>query len=266
MPTNFITSVDCVNSNTGGPVSSDELWTKVGKDRIEIGLAHREELKRASNQMHHKRLRTAELDLGAVPSRRMARSEDRDGAEPPNTSMKRRRITMETKTEDRVAAQRGETPEPRARRTSARVVNISKLGSRRLRKETLAAPSQGVYPPFSPRPATGATQGPTEFEYTDQAWKLMEGSERTSEGTEDLHDNETDGERWAHLMVLEEDGWRCRECPGQPFFDRSTLRRHCKTVHGSECDRWKCPQCPDKSYSRKSGFNRHMKKKHQGGV
>jgi hypothetical protein len=262
VPTNLITPMDCVRSNTGGPFSSDELLAKVGGDRIEIGLAQREELKRASNQMQRKRLRTAELDLGAVPSRK---SEDRDGVEPPNTSTKRRRITMERKTEDRVAAQRGKTPEPRARRTSGRTMDKSKLGNRRLRKETLAAPLQGVYPPFSPRPTTGATLDPTELA-RDQAWTWTEGSERISEGTEDVHDEETDGDRWSHFMVLEGDEWKCRACPRTTFFDRSTLRRHCKTVHGSECDRQKCPHCPDKSYSRKSGLNRHMKEKHQGGA
>jgi len=252
--------MDPVSSNTGGPVSSeaipqqqlcfDDLWAKV-EDRIEIGLELRDVLKRASDNGHHKRLRTAEPDLGAGPSHWMDDSEYRGCAEPPNASTKRRRITMERNTEDRVAAQRGETQELRARRTSDRMTNKSKLGNRRLRKETLAAPSQGVYPPFSPRPTTGATLGPTELQ--DQAWTRME-------------DGKTDEERWNHLRVQEGGIWKCRECPTKTFFDRSTLRRHCKTVHGSECDRWKCPRCPDKSYSRKSGLDRHVKGKHQGGA
>ncbi len=257
-----------MSSNTGGLVSSeaipqqrfDELGAKVGRDRLTIGLAQREELKKASGKMHRKRLRTAELDLGAGPSHWMAQSEDQDGAELPSTSTKRRRRTMERETEDRVAAQRGETQELRARRTSAGMKNKSKLGNRGLKKETLAAPSQGVYPPFSPRPTTGATLGPIEFK--DQAWTWTEGSEHISEGTEDVHDEETDGERWSRLGVLEEDGWKCRECPGKTFFDRSTMRRHCKTVHGRECDRRKCPLCPNKSYARKSGLDRHMRGKH----
>jgi rubrerythrin len=265
--------MDPVSSNAGGPVSSeailqqrllffDELWAKAGWDRVEIGLAQREELKRASGNMHRKRLRTAELHLGAGPSHWMAESEDRDDAEPPDTrSTKRMKISMERKTEDRVSTQRGETQELRAQRTSAGIEQISKLGNRGLRKETLVAPSQGVYPPFSPRPITGATLGPTEFR--DQAWTWTEGSERISEGTENVHE-ETYEERWARLRILEEDTWKCRECPGETFYDRSTLRRHCKTVHGGE--RWKCPRCPDRSYSRKSGLDRHMKEKHQGGV
>jgi hypothetical protein len=263
VPTDLISPMDPVGSDTGGPVSSedtpqqqlrfDEPWAKVGEDRIEIGLALREELKRASDNRYRKRLRTPELDPGAE-------SEDRDGAEPPNTrSTKRRKILIQRKTEDRVAAQRGETQELRARRTSGRTENKSKLGNRGLRKETLAAPSQGVHPPFSPRPTTGATLGPTEFK--DQAWTSTEGSERISEGTEYVHDEETNEERWNRLRVLEENIWKCRECPGKTFFDRSTLRRHCKTVHGGECDRRKCPLCP-KSYSRKSGLDRHTKKKH----
>ncbi|KAI0278293.1 hypothetical protein BGY98DRAFT_974867 [Russula aff. rugulosa BPL654] len=215
----------------------DELWAKAGGDRIEVGLVQQEKLKRASGNMHRKRLRTAELQ---------------------------KKITMERKTEDRVAAQRDETQKPRARRTSVRPKNLSKLGNQGLRKETLVAPSQGVRLPISPRPITGATLGPTEFK--DQAWTWTEGSEHISEGTEDVHDKETGEERWTRLRVLEEGMWKCRECPGQTFFDKSTLRRHCKTVHGREYGRWKCPLYPDKSYSRRSGLDRHMKGKHQGGV
>ena len=244
----------------------DEVWAKITRNRVEIGSPPQEELQGASYHKAQKRLRTPEPALGVGASQWMGESQDWGGEDPPNTRPTiRRRVTMDgRKTEDRVTARRDETQVLRARRTSIRTIDKSKLGNRGLRKETLAAPPQGVYPSFSPRPNTGTTLGPTE--YKDQAWTWMEGSEHTSEGTEDVHDTETDGERWYHLMVLEEDEWKCRECPGQPFFDRSTLRRHCKTVHGSDCDRWKCPQCPDKSYSRKSGFNRHMKNKHQGGV
>lgn len=193
----------------------------------------------------------------------MAESQDWGGVDPPNTRpTKSRRVTMEEgKTEDRVATQRGETQELRARRTSGRKVNKSKLGNQGL-KETLVAPLQGVYPPFLPRPTTGATLGPTE----DQAWTWTEGCERISEGTEDVRDGETDGERWTHLMVQEMGKWKCKVCPGQSFHDRSTLRRHCRSIHGGKRDRWKCWLCPDKSYSRKSGLDRHMKGKHQGGA
>ena len=241
----------------------DELWAKAGGDRIEVGLAQQEKLKRASGNMHRKRLRTAELRQR--PSHWMAKSEDRHDAEPPDTrSTKRRKITVGRKTEVRMAAQRDETQKLRARRTSVQPKNLSKLGNQGLRKETLVAPSQGVRLPILPRPITGATLGPTEFK--DQVWTWTEGSEHISEGTEDVHDEETGEERWTHLKVLEEGMWKCRECPGQTFFDKSTLRRHCKTVHGREYGRWKCPLCPDKSYSRKSGLDRHMKGKHQGGV
>ena len=231
----------------------DNLWAELGGVRIDIGLALREELKKASDNRHRRRLRTTE----------MAESEHRDGVGPPNTSTTRRKTTMERKTEDRVAVLRGETQEQRARRTSVRQEDRSKLGNRGLRQETLAAPSQGVHPLFSPRPTTGETLGLTEFK--GQAWAWMGGSEHISEGTEDVHE-EADEDRWTRLMVEEEDKWTCRVCPGQTFFDKSTLRRHCKTVHGRECDRWKCRLCPDKSYSRKSGLDRHIKKKHQGGA
>ena len=264
MPTNLIPPTDPVRSNTSAPISIeatlqkmldfDKLWAELGGVRIDTGLALREELKKASDNRHRKRLCTAE----------MAKSEDRDGIGPPNTSTKRRKITTERKTEDSVTAQTGETQEPRARRTSARPVNESKLGNQVLRKETLVAPPQGVHPPFSPRPTTGATLGLIELEY--QAWRLMYGSKPISEGTEDAHDEEGGEDRGTHLMVEEEDKWTCRACPGQTFFDKSTLRRHCKTVHGRECDRWKCRLCPDKSYSRKSGLDRHIMRKHQGGA
>ena len=85
---------------------------------------------------------------------------------------------MERKTEDRVVAQRGETQELRAQRTSDGQKNESKLGNQGLRKETLVALSQGVHPPFSPRPTTGATLGPTGF--MDQAWTWAEGSKHIS--------------------------------------------------------------------------------------
>ena len=264
MPIDLIPPTDPVRSNTSGPISFeatlqkmldfDKLWAELGGVRIDIGLALREELKRASDNRHRKRLRTAE----------MAESEDRDGVGPPNTSTKRQKITTEKKTEERVAAQTGETQEPRARRTSAGPVNESKLGNQVLRKETLVAPPQGVHPPFSPRPTTGATPGLIEFKY--QAWRLMEGRERISEGTGDVHDEEAGGDRWRRLMVEEEGKWTCRACPGETFYDKSTLRRHCMTVHGRECDRCKCRLCPDKSYSRKSGLDRHIKEKHQGGT
>jgi hypothetical protein len=91
----------------------------------------------------------------------MVESEDRHDAEPPDTrSTKRRKIIMERKTDDRVAAQRGETQELCARRTSDKQKNESKLGNQGLRKETLVALSQGVHPPFSLRLTTEATLGP----------------------------------------------------------------------------------------------------------
>lgn len=125
----------------------------------------------------------------------------------------------------RAVAQRGDTQELHARRTSARTKDISKLGDQGL-IETLAAPSQGAHPPLSLRLTTGATLGPYEFE--DQAW--MEGNEHISEGMEDVHE-ETDGERQTWLMVLEGGAWMCKECPGEMFFNRSMLQRHCNSVH-----------------------------------
>ena len=261
--------MDPVSSNAAGPVINeamlrlpdDDLWAKAEMDRIKIGQTLRGVLKRASGNMHRKRLRSAEPDLGGGLTDWVAQFEDRHDAEPPDTrSTKRRRNTVERKTEDRVAAQRGETQELRARRTSARSEYKSKHGNPGLRRETLVAPPQGVYTPFSPRPTTGTTLGLTEFQ--DHAWTSTEGSESISEGMEDAHNEETDGERLARLMVREGGRWTCRECPGQSFYDRSTARRHCNSVHGKECDRWKCLLCPDKTYSRKSGLDRHVKEKH----
>ena len=267
MPTNLIRPTGPMRSSTHGPISFeanlqkmlsfDELLAKLGGDRIYIGLALREELERASDHGHRKRLRTAE----------MADSEsgDRGSAEPPNSrSRKKRRITVERETEDRVAARRGETHELRARRTSGSKDDKSKLGNRGLEGETLAAPSQGVYPPFSLRPTIGATLGPTEFQ--DQAWARTEGSEHISEGTEDVHAEESKEERRSRLIVQEGGKWKCRhrQC-GKAFSDRNTARRHSDTVHGRECDKCTCPLCPN-TYSRRSGLARHMKKKHQGGA
>jgi hypothetical protein len=275
MPTDLIPHTGPVRFNTSGPISSeailqkmlyvDKVWANITRNSVEIGLAPREELQRESNHRAQKRPRTPEPDLGVGPSQWMAKSQDWGGVDPPNTRPTiRRRMTMEEReTGVGAVAQRGETQELHAGRTSAGTDNKSKLGNQGLRKETLVAPPQGVHPPFSPRPATGATLGPTEFE--DQAWTWTEGSEHISEGTEDLHDEETYEERWNRLRILQENMRKCRECPGRTFFDRSTLRRHCKTVHGSSYDRWKCPLCP-KSYSRKSGLDRHMKGNHQGGA
>ena len=236
----------------------DKVWAKI-TNKVE-GLELPEEL---PNHRAQKRLRTPEPTPGGGPSQWMTESQDWGGVDPPNTRLtKRRRMTMEER-ETRVSsvAHRGETQELRAGRTLASTKYISKLGNRGLVKETLAAPSRGVYPPFSPRPTTGATPGPYECE--DQAWTSTEGSGRISEGTEDVQDEETGGERRNRLMVREEGVWKCKECPGETFFDRSTLRRHCDSVHGKG-DKWKCPQCPDKSYSRKTGLDRHVKGKHQG--
>ena len=140
IPTNSIRPTDSMRSSTHGPISFeanlqdmfsfDELWARLGGDRIDISLALRKELEMASNYRHHKRLRTAE----------MADSEsgDRGSAEPPNgRSRKKRKVTMERETEDRVAAQRGETHELRARRTSGQKENISKLGNRGLGRRHL---------------------------------------------------------------------------------------------------------------------------------
>ena len=116
-------------------------YISAGGDRSDIGLALRKELKAASDNRHRKRLRTVEPGLGAgPPSHCTAESEDTDEAEPPNTGS----TEDKRKHEDRVAAQKGETQELHAGKTSARLgnKNKSKLGNRGLRKETLMAPSQ----------------------------------------------------------------------------------------------------------------------------
>ena len=266
MPTEFIPPTGPAGFNTSGltPIEAtlqkmqllDKVWARI-TNKVE-GPELPEEL---PNHRAQKRLRTPEPTPGVGPSQWMAESQDWGGVDPPNTRpTKRRRMTMEEReTGVGSLAQRGETQELRAGRTSTTTKYKSKLGNQGLVKETLEAPSQGVYPPFSPRPTTGATLGPYEFE--DQIWKWTERGERISEGTEDVHDEETDGERRSRLMVREEGAWKCRECPEETFFDRSTLRRHCDSVHGKG-DKWKCPQCPDKSYSRKTGLDRHVKGKH----
>jgi len=169
----------------------NELWANVGGDRTEIGLELREELKRAPNNRHRKRMRTAELDLGAGPSHWIAESEDRGSAEPPSTSTKRRRITMERKTEDRVATQKGGTQElgegPQQERRPNPSLATKDSGRRHLwhrRKEFIlhshrGRPQEQPWIPLSLRIKLG------------RGW----GSERISEGTEDVHDEETDEKR-----------------------------------------------------------------------
>jgi len=140
-----------------GTHKAPHLWTEANccgpRVLIDIGLALREGLKRSSDDRHRKRLRTPEPDLGAGPCQWMAESEDRDDAEPPNMrSTKRRKITMERKTEDRVAAQRGDTQELRAQRTLEGMKNNPVMVS-------CSSPHTGACLPLSRRagrqPSTG---------------------------------------------------------------------------------------------------------------
>jgi len=180
-------------------------------------------------------------------------------------SNKRRRTTKCLETGVGPAAQRDESRELPVRRTSARLEDKSKLGQQGLNTETLVAPLQGVYPPLAPGPRyIGATLG--SCEYASQAW--TEGSEDGSHSgetvsTEDTHDDdETDGERWRRLMGFENGRWICVGCGGQPFSDRCTLQRHCKSaVHAKERDFRGCPFCPQE-YLRSSNVRRHIRNKH----
>ncbi|KAF8470412.1 hypothetical protein DFH94DRAFT_770989 [Russula ochroleuca] len=258
VPTGNIPPMNPMTYDIGDP-SSHQEWAKITANRIANDPEFQEELLRGSDYSL-KRLRTPEPDLGARPSQWTAESEDRDGADPHSRRTKRRKIIEEGETGDRAAAQRGETQEPRVRRTPAITEDKSKLGNQGLRSETHVVPSQGVYHPLSPGPAiTEATLGPTELR--DQAWR--EGGQSISEGTEDAHDEEeTDEERWARLMYREGGRWRCRGCDGRAFSDRSTLQRHCRSsAHAKQRDMRKCPLC-EKSYRRQSGLNRHLKAKH----
>ncbi len=239
---------------------ADEAWAKITRNTVEIGLAPQEEWQRASNPRPQKRLRSPEPDLGEWSSWWMAKSKDRGGVDLPITRpTKRMRVAKEEReTGDRAVAQRGETQELHAGRSPGNMKNISKLGNIGLGKETLVVPPQGLYTSSS-LGITGETLGPAEFGV--QAW-----TEKThiSEGTEDVQEKgETEKERFVRLMYREGGKWKCRECQGGTFFDKATLRRHCKTVHGN--DEWACSLCP-KIYGRSSNLRRHIKQKHQGGI
>jgi hypothetical protein len=236
----------------------DARHAKDTANRIQTGLALKEELQRPSGHVVYKRLREPEPDPGAGTSQWMAECEGRGFADSPNTRhAKRRKVTTEEGgTGDRAAAQRGKTQELRVRMTPAILDDKSKLG--RGLEETPSVPSQGVYPPISPGPTvTGASLGLPYFD--DRAW--TRGEERISKEAGD-EDEETDGERCARLMYFEEMKWRCRGCNGKGFSDRSTLRRHCKTVHGDARRVCPHPYCT-KSYRRQSGLNRHIREKHR---
>jgi hypothetical protein len=226
------------------------LYSDEQPARIQTGLAMREELQRSSDRVVYKRLRTPEPDPGAKRSHWMTKCEGRGAPDSPDTRCtKRRRIMEEEETGDRAAALRGETQELRVRRAPADSNNISKHG-RGL--EALSVPWQGIYYPIPLRPTvTGATLSLPNFE--DQAWKNGDDEE------------ETDGERCARMMYCEGGSWRCRDCNGRAFADRSTLRRHCKSVHGTHNETLKCPylHCT-KEYKRQSGLNRHVREKHGG--
>jgi hypothetical protein len=239
---------------TGNIPPTDPVYSDEQPSRIQTGLLMRQELQSSSDRLVYKRLRTPEPDPGAGGSQWMAKCEGRGAPDSPDTRCtKRRKIMAEEETGDRAAAQRGETQELRVRRTPEESNDISKLG--RGLEESLSVPSQGLYHQIPLRPTvTGATLSLPNLE--DQAWKNGEGAD---------HEEETDGERCARLMYCEGGSWRCRECNGRAFADRSTLRRHCKSVHGTHKETLKCPylHCT-KEYKRQSGLNRHVREKHGG--
>ena len=161
-------------------------------------------------------------------------------------------------------AQWGESQELPFRRTPVLVNRKSKLGHGLNNMETLVAPLQGVSLPLAPGPSiTGATLGTNEYVF--QAWTEGEDESVSGEttGIEDAHDEEeTDGERWRRLMRCENGTWICVGCGGKPFFDRSTLQRHCKSsVHSKARDFRECLFCT-KGYVRSSNLRRHVRVKH----
>jgi hypothetical protein len=236
------------NINTSGPIFLG--IAVVDEQRARIGVALREELKRACKGMLKKRLHTPGPDLEPGPNHCMAEPEER--------RTKRRKIIMgEGETGDWAATRRGKTREMRVRRTPATLKNKSKLGSTQGLMRTLVVPSQGlgVYPSPPLGTTMEAALGPTESR--DQAWD--EGRQRT----EDAHnEGETDQQRWHRLMLFEDGKWRCKECEDRSFSDRSGLQRHCRSsVHAKKRDIRYCPHCAN-TYTRQSGLKRHMKKEH----
>ena len=248
-----------VNLNTGDPLFTEGAalreWARIKAERFYQGTDPelQEELERTYNDNIRKRRRSPEPDPGAGPSQCTVASDGRGSEDPTRTTRTKRR----RETGDWAATQRVDTQEQHVGRTPAGVKNISKLGTQGLAGRTLVVPSQGVYPPHPPGATTSeATLGSTESRH--QAWN--EGGKRM----EDAHDEEeTDRARWERLIYREGEKWKCRECDGKEFRDRSSSHRHCRTsVHAKKRDIRKCPLCT-KGYLRKSGLNRHIKEKHR---
>jgi len=176
---------------------------------------------------------------------------------------KRLRTTDDEETGVGLVAHWGESRELPVRRTPEQGKRKSKLGHG-LNTESLVAPLQGISLPLAPGPSiTGATPG--TYEYVSQAWAGGSGESESGEttGIKDAHDEEeTDKERWRRLMRCENGTWICVGCDGKPFFDRSTLQRHCKSsVHSKARDVRRCLVCRMK-YLRSSNLRRHIKEKH----
>jgi hypothetical protein len=79
----------------------------------------------------------------------------------------------------------------------------------------------------------------------------------------DTHgEEETDRQRQERLIRKVDGVWTCAGCNGKRFFDRCTLRRHCKSAaHSKGRDMRSCPYCPNK-YLRQSSVDRHVRKHH----
>jgi hypothetical protein len=102
--------------------------------------------------------------------------------------------------------------------------------------------------------------GPTPMESASgnpgQAWEERGGSLSGS-----MESPQDEAEMLARLMVRVDGSWRCTGCNGKKFYDRSTLRRHCRSKHSNNPDVKDCPYC-GKSYARRCGVTRHIKAKH----
>jgi Zinc finger, C2H2 type len=142
--------------------------------------------------------------------------------------------------------------------TPRRLTEKSKLGRHELEVPVETGPP-GLG--FSRSYAMGPTPMGSASGNPGQAWEEGGGSLRGS-----MESPQDEAEMLARLMVRVKGSWRCAGCNGKEFYDRSTLKRHCRSRHSNNPGMKDCPYC-DKSYSRQYGVNRHIKKKHgQSGV
>ena len=195
-----------------------------------------------------KRDRSPEPDLG------MAKL---DGLNSEDKVAKRAKIALRGEME----AQGSQALKLSVRQTPTSPNTKSKLGRCQV-EASAVTPTQGISDPhpLGPTIVQSASGTPGDLR---PAWNEGYGGVRGEMGSAgDTHDEEeTDRQREKRLMRMVDGVWTCVRC-NERFFDRSTLRRHCKSAaHRKDRDMKSCPYCPNE-YLRQSSVNRHVRKHH----